>query len=110
MISPFGLSVLIATSEHLESACTHAYHNIGDDPMSGWANAATNIHLAAGGLQLHLSGPVEPADHPDCLTALRAAGAELARLPATDTLPLLDAVLVHTRLSAALRLTQALQA
>ncbi len=109
MISPFATSVLSATAAHLDSACTHAHHNAGDDLLSPWANTAMSIHLAAGGLQLHLPGPVVPAEHPDCLTALRAGAAELARLP-DDALPLLDTVLVHTQLTTALRHAQALQA
>lgn len=110
MISPFATSVLSATAAHLDSACTHAHHNAGEDLLSPWANTAMSIHLAAGGLQLHLPGPVVPAEHPDCLTALRAGADELARLPIEDALPLLDAVLVHTQLTAALRHAQALQA
>ncbi len=65
-----------------------------DEMRSPWANTADSITLAAMGLAPHLTGPVEPVEHPDCRTALLAAATELARLrPGVDA-PLADLTFV----------------
>ena len=100
---------LARIAAHLEAAFRHARASAGDDLISPWADTAHTIDIAAGAVRLHLSGPVEPAIHPDCLTALRAAERELTQLPPAQPLPLLAFVLSRTHLSTALSQTRALQ-
>lgn len=85
---------------HLLGALEHANTRVRtdeDELLSPWATAAMTISLAAAGLRLHLDGPVLPAQHSDCLTALRASRAELAHVRVDTDLPLLALadVLVH---------------
>jgi hypothetical protein len=94
---------------HLEAAFWHAHANAGDDLLSPWAHTALTIDIAAGAVHLNLSGLVEPASHPDCLTALLAAEEELTALPPAQQLPLVPFVLARTRLTTALREARAQQ-
>lgn len=78
------------------------------DPMlSPWANTADTITLAAAGLARHLAGPVEPDQHPDCLSALLAAAGELAQLRPDVDAPLADLAFVLEFLIPALQHAQA---
>ena len=61
-----------------------------------------SIHLASAALSVHLGACVAAAEHRDCLTALRAAQASLAALPADHGLPLTDMALVRSSLANAL--------
>jgi phage FluMu protein gp41 len=74
-------TALARIAAHLQAAFWHAHASAGDDLLSPWADTAHTIDIAAGAVQLHLSGPVEPARHPDCLSALLAAEQELTHLP-----------------------------
>jgi hypothetical protein len=102
-------TALARVAAHLEAAFWHAHASAGDDLLSPWAHTAHAIDIAAGAVHLNLSGPVEPASHPDCLSALLAADQELTQLPPDESLPLVHFVLVRTRLTTALRETRALQ-
>ena len=95
---------------HLDAAVYLALANARDDVdelLSPWAHTAQTINIAAGGLLLHLSSPVEPVEHPDCLSALRAAADEIARLRPDVDAPLADLVLVMEYLAPALQHAQA---
>ena len=74
--------------------------------MFSWAQIARTIDIAASGLLLHLSSPVEPVEHGDCLSALRAAN-EIARLRPDVDATLADLVLVMAYLTPALQHAQA---
>ena len=100
---------LARIAAHLQAAFWHAHSGAGDDLLSPWADTAHTIDIAAGAVQLHLSGPVEPTSHPDCLSALLAAEQELTQLPLDESLPLVHFVMARTRLTTALRETRALQ-
>jgi hypothetical protein len=102
-------TALARVAAHLEAAFWHAHASSGDDLLSPWAHIAHTIDIAAGAVHLNLSGPVEPASHPDCLSALLAAEQELTQLPPDESLPLVHFVLARTRLTTALRETRALQ-
>lgn len=108
-ISSAPNTALARVAAHLEAAFWHAHASAGGDLLSPWADTAQTIDIAAGAVHLHLSGPVEPTRHPDCLTALLAAEQELIQLPPTQSLPLVHFVLARTHLTAALRETLALQ-
>jgi hypothetical protein len=93
-------STVSRAAAHLLGALEHANARARadeDELLSPWAIAAMTISLAAAGLRVHLDGPVLPAWHPDCLTALRASRAELAYVRVDVDLPLiaLADVLVH---------------
>jgi len=113
MTSPtIGISsetALARIAAHLQAAFWHAHASAGDDLLSPWADTAHTIDIAAGAVQLHLSGPVEPARHPDCLSALLAAEQELTQLPPDQSLPLAHFVMARTRLTEALREARVLQ-
>jgi|GEM_PF-6331385 len=96
-------TALARIAAHLEAAFRHARRYAGDDLLSPWADTAHTIDIAACAVRLHLSGPVEPANHPDCLTALLAAEQELTQLPPDESLPLVHFVMARTRLTEALR-------
>ena len=102
-------TALARVAAHLEAAFWHAHASAGDDLLSPWAHTAHTIDIAVGAVHLNLSGPVEPANHPDCLSALLAAEQELTQLPPDESLPLMHFVLARTRLTTALRETRALQ-
>ena len=102
-------TALARIAAHLQAAFWHAHASGGDDLLSPWADTAHTIDIAAGAVQLHLSGPVESASHPDCLSALLDAEQELTQLPPDESLPLVHCVLARTRLTTALRETRALQ-
>ena len=102
-------TALARIAAHLQAAFWHAHSGAGDDLLSPWADTAHTIDIAAGAVHLNLSGPVEPASHPDCLTALLAAEKELTALPPAQQLPLVHFVLARTRLTTALREARALQ-
>ena len=102
-------TALARIAAHLQAAFWHAHASAGDDLLSPWADTAHTIDIAAGAVQLHLSGPVEPARHPDCLSALLAAEQELTQLPPDQSLPLAHFVMARTRLTEALREARALQ-
>ena len=55
-----------------------------------------SIHLAAATLSLHVPEQVVATPHPDCVTALRAAAAELFGVPHHPALPLPDLTLLQT--------------
>ena len=110
MISTATSRVLACTVAHLESAYTLACRAAGSDLLSPWANTAMSIHLASAGLGVHLRAGVLTAGHRDCLTALRAAQAELTRLPADHGLPLLDLAMLRRSLAHALADAERLQA
>lgn len=96
---------------HLRGAIEHADARArldDDELLSSWATVACTISLAAAGLELHLDGPVLPAEHPDCLSALRAASHELAGVRADIDLPLLDFADVLAHVSDATRHVQGL--
>lgn len=101
--------ILTRTITHLESAYRLACRAAGSELLSLWANIAMSIHLASAGLSVHVPGFPPAVDHPDCLSALRAAQAELARLPADHDLPIVDLAAVLSRLASALRETQSVQ-
>ena len=101
---------LSRAAAHLDAAVYLALANARDDVdelMSEWAHAARTIDIAASGLLLHLSSPVEPVEHGDCLSALRAAAIEIARLRPDVDVPLADLVLVMAYLTPALQQAQA---
>ena len=102
-------TALAGIAAHLQAAFWHAHASAGDDLLSPWADTAHTIDIAAGAVQLHLSGPVESASHPDCLSALVGAEQELTQLPPDESLPLVHFVMARTRLTEALRETRALQ-
>ena len=102
-------TALARIAAHLQAAFWHAHASAGDDLLSPWADTAHTIDIAAGAVLLHLSGPVEPRGHPDCLTALLAAEQELTVLPPDESLPLVHFVMARTRLTTALREARALQ-
>ena len=102
-------TALARIAAHLQAAFWHAHASAGDDLLSPWADTAHTIVIAAGAVQLHLSGPVESASHPDCLSALVGAEQELTQLPPDESLPLVHFVMARTRLTEALRETRALQ-
>lgn len=79
-----------------------------DDLLSPWAIVAHAVSLAEAGLSLHLNGPVLPAQHPDCLAALRVASTELAGVRAGIDLPLAELADVLVLLSDAARHARAL--
>lgn len=110
MISTATSRVLSRTVAHLESACALACTAAGSDLLSPWANTAMSIHLATAGPSVHLRACVPSAGHRDCLTALRAAQAELTRLPADHGLPLVAFAMVRSSLARALADVQGLQA
>ncbi len=90
-------SPLTRAAAHLHAASFLAADRArqdSDEMLSPWANTADSITLAAMGLAPHLSGPVEPVEHPDCRTALLAAAAELARLRPVVDAPLADLTFV----------------
>jgi len=62
-----------------------------DEMLSPWADTMT---LAAMGLAPHLTGPVEPVEHPDCRSALLAAANEFAWLRPGVCAPLADLTFV----------------
>ena len=91
-------SPLARAAAHLHAAGYLAADRARDDSdemLSPWANTADTISLAAMGLAPHQTGPVEAVQHhPDCLSALLAAAADLARLrPGVDA-PLADLTFV----------------
>ena len=100
---------LSRAAAHLDAAVYLALANARDDDelLSFWAQTARTIDIAASGLLLHLSSPVEPAEHGDCLSALRAAAEEIARLRPDVDAPLADLVLVMAYLAPALQHAQA---
>ena len=101
---------LSRAAAHLDAAVYLALANAHDDAdelLSPWADTAQTINIAAGGLLLHLSGRVEPVEHGDCLSALRAAAIEIARLRPDIDAPLADLVLVMAYLTPALQHAQA---
>ena len=102
-------TALARVAAHLEAAFWHARASAGDDLLSPWAHTALTIDIAAGAVHLNLSGPVEPASHPDCRSALLAAERELTQLPPDESLPLVHFVLARTRLTTALREARAVQ-
>ena len=101
---------LSRAAAHLDAAVYLALANARDDVdelMSPWAQIARTIDIAAGGLLLHLSSPVEPVEHGDCLSALRAAAKEIDQLRPDVDVPLADLVLVMAYLAPALQHAQA---
>ena len=99
---------LSRAAAHLDAAVYLALANARDDVdelMSEWAHTARTIDIAASGLLL--SSPVEPVEHRDCLSALRAAAIEIARLRPDVDAPLADLVLVMAYLAPALQHAQA---
>lgn len=100
MITTSPDSTVSRAAAHLLGAIEHADARAradDDELLSSWAAAAWTISLAATGLRLHLDGQVMPAEHPDCLSALRACAHELAQVQADVDVPLLEfaAVLAH---------------
>ena len=99
-------SPLTRAAAHLHAArflaCDRARDD-SDEMLSPWANTADTITLAVMGLAPYLTGPVEPAQHLDCRSALLAAAAELARLRADVDAPLADLAFVLEYLLPALQ-------
>ncbi len=110
MINPVTSHVLARTAAHLEGAYGLACHAAGQELMSPWANTAMSIHLASAALSVHLQACVPAAEHRDCLTALQAAQACLAALPADQELSLLVVALIRCRIATALADAHARQA
>ena len=103
-------SPLSRAAAHLDAAVHLALANARDDVdelLSPWADTAQTINIAASGLLLHLSSPVDPVEHGDCLSALRAAAIEIARLRPEVDAPLADLVLVMAYLATTLQHAQA---
>ena len=101
---------LSRAAAHLDAAVYLALANARDDVdelLSAWAHTARTIDIAVSGLLLHLSSPVEPVEHPDCLSALRAAAIEIAWLRPDVDAPLADLALVMAYLAPALQHAQA---
>ena len=101
---------LSRAAAHLDAAVYLALANARDDVdelMSEWAHTARTVDIAASGLLLQLSSPVAPVEHRDCLSALRAAAIEIARLRPDVDAPLADLVLVMAHLAPALQHAQA---
>ena len=108
LISSAADTPLSRAAAHLDAAVYLALANARDDVdelMSEWAHTARTIDIAASGLLL--SSPVEPVEHRDCLSALRAAAIEIARLRPDVDAPLADLVLVMAHLAPALQHAQA---
>lgn len=102
--------VLSRAASHLQGAYQLAFNTAGSDLMSPWANTAVSIYLAAAGIDRHLPEAALTTEHPDCLTALRAAQAELLQLPEPHQVPIDELALIRTNLADALTETRALQA
>lgn len=83
--------------------------NDGDGLLSTWADIARSISLASTGLLGELAAPLEPIEHPDCLTALRAASDQVSRLRPDVDVPLTDLATALPHLAAAQQHAQALQ-
>lgn len=103
-------TALTRTVAHLNAAeflaGQHAQHD--DDELLGpWADTAYRINLASIGLLRELSGPIEPVEHPDCLTALRAAAEQIAHVRPDVDAPLADLALTLQHLAAALEHAEA---
>lgn len=101
MITRPGDGSVASVTSHLDAARFLAADRAWAGPdglTSAWADTTWTITLALTGLTPHLSGPVEPVEHPDCRSALLAAAQELAQLarggelPAGDLLSLLEAL------------------
>jgi hypothetical protein len=104
------LGTLARTAGHLEGAYALACTANGVDVLSPWASIAMSIHLAAAMLSVHLPEQVAPTSHPDCVTALRAAAAELHGAASNHVyIPLADLTQIQARLATALHEAQSLQ-
>ena len=103
-------SPLARTAGHLEGAYAIACAAAGEDVLSPWASTAMSIHLAAATLSVHLPEQVTATSHPDCVTALQAAAAQLRGAASQHpALPLADLTQIQTRLAAALHEARSLQ-
>ena len=107
MTIPFAPdSPLTRAAEHLYAAIFLAGERArgdSDEMLSPWANTADTITLAVMGLAPSLAGPVEPAQHHDCRSALLAAANELAQLRPGIDAPLADLMFVLEYLLPALQ-------
>lgn len=103
-------TALHRAAAHLDAALFLALQHAQDDSdelLSPWAKTAQSISLATSGLLGELSAPLEPVQHPDCLTALLAAADQLTRLRPDVDVPLTDLALAVTHLAAAQQHAQA---
>ena len=107
MTSATTSRILAMTMAHLECAYTLACAAADSELLSPWANTAMSIHLASAALSVHLRACVPAAEHRDCLTALRAAQACLAALPADHGLPPANVAFIRSRIASALADAQA---
>jgi len=99
-------TALHRAAAHLDAALFLALRHAQDDDdelLGPWADTAYRINLASSGLLQGPYAPIEPVEHPDCLTALQAAAEQIALLR-----PGIDAPLAHLALTL-LHLAVALQ-
>lgn len=103
-------TALHRAAAHLDAALflalRHAQDDDDDELLGPWADTAHRINLASSGLLQGPYAPIEPVEHPDCLTALQAAAEQIAQVRPGIDAPLPHLALTLQHLAAALQHAQ----